>query len=87
MLAGWLAGLGGVGRCWSGSEVPLHHSFRVTVGLEHLPQVSDLPPPQTATTYLLSSVPQTLDDTSSDPGRRVRVEVEVPVHMCLLAED
>ena len=86
-LGAWLAGLGKVGRFWSGSKVPLHHSFRVTLGLEHLPQVSDLLPPWTAITYLLSSVSQTLDDTSFDLGRMVRVEVEVPVRVSLLAED
>ena len=62
-------------------------SLRVTIGLEDLPQVSELLPPCAATANFFSSVPQTLDDASFDPGRVVGVKVEVSVRMCLLAKD
>ena len=69
--AGWLVCEDQVDRCWSGSEVLLHHSIRISVGLEHLSQVSDLRPLHAAVTYLLRFVSQTLDDASFDPHRAV----------------
>ena len=81
-----MASLGGDAGSWQGSEVSVHHGLRVTIGLEDLPQVFELLPPCAATANLLSSVPQTLDDASFDPGRVVGVKAEVSVHMCLVAK-
>ena len=71
--------LGGDPGSWLGSEVSVHHGVSVSIGLEDLPQVSELLPPCAATANLLSSVPQTLDDASFDFGQVVGVKVEVSV--------
>ena len=52
-----------------------------------LPQVSEFLPTCAATANLLSSLPQTLDDASVDPGWVVGVKVEVSVRMCLHVKD
>ena len=83
---GCLVSLGGDAGSWPGSEVSVHYGRRVTIGLEDLPQVSEFLPPCAATANL-SSVPQTLDDASFDPGWVVGVKIEVSVRMCLLAKD
>ena len=82
-----LASLVGDAESWPGSEVSVHHGLRVTIVLEDLPQVSELLPPCAATANLLSSVSQTVDDASFEPGWVAGVKVEVSVRMCLLVKD
>ena len=55
--------------CWKlTGEASVYNGLGVTIGHEDLPQVSKLLPLRATTACLLSSVLQTLDDASFDPG-------------------
>ena len=86
-LGGCLAYHGGVCRCRSAFQVVLYYGLGVVIGPEHLSEVLDLLPSLSFVAYLLCSDPQALYDTSEHFDRVMQVDVEVPVCVCLLAED
>ena len=84
---GFLAFYGGVGWCWSASQVPLHYRFRIATGPENLSEELDIQPLLSLITFILCSDLQALHNSSEYLGRVMCVEVQVPVNVCLIAED